>query len=122
MLHLISRTCFRNSRVIQNGIRSQLFYNRIDINGGKHDKFDFVVPNRKMFSDSFLGISTFIHKRNATKLSLTGADTDKMRSRIRNSFETSGLRDIFAEDIKHLLNVAENREDLELISNILRSV
>ena len=46
---------------------------------------------------------------------------EKLRSRISSDFEKSGLKNIFADDVITLIDIAENEDDLKQLSNILKA-
>ena len=77
------------------------------------------VANRAIFSDSYLGIDYFSKQRNKAKLLVL--DHDSFKGKIKASFDESGLRNIFVEDLEHMMDIADGDDDLRLLSDILRS-
>ncbi len=73
---------------------------------------------RSVFSDSYLGVDVFV--RNSNRLKLTMANEEGFRTKIRETFETSQLNDLFTEDLSNLIEVCDNEGDARVAADILK--
>lgn len=75
---------------------------------------------RTIFSDEFLGVDLFMRQKN--RFRLASRDEDMFKEQVRSSFADSGLKNIFSEDIRRLINAADNEEDVALVRDILKEL
>ena len=74
---------------------------------------------RRIFSNSYLGVDSFVRRRNSMLLTL--GDGEPFVGDIRATFADSGIRNLFSDDLDRLVHVAASEEDVRLASDVLRS-
>ncbi len=78
--------------------------------------------SRGMFTDEYLGLDTFKRKRNSILLMEEGnKGRREFLDGIGATFQESGMKNIFSDDLVRVLDLAETEDDVALASKMLRA-